>query len=220
MGEFDYIRRNIEDIKAKINGRATLVSVSKSASDRELIALAQLGVIDIAENRPQELLRRYKLLCDNGLSVNMHQIGTLQRNKVKLVVPFCATVQSLDSHRLADEISRCAVNFKRSVDVLIEVNSAMEEQKSGVMPKDVESLIDYASSLPIISVKGLMTMGPVCENPEDLRPYFRLTRELYDKFLPRFGEGAILSMGMSESYLVAIEEGANLVRVGRALFIK
>jgi pyridoxal phosphate enzyme (YggS family) len=150
----------------------------------------------------------------------MHQIGTLQRNKVKLVLPFCKTIQSVDSLKLAKEIAKTAEALNLTADVLIEVNSAKEEQKSGVMPDEVESLISEIQLLPRIRVKGLMTMGPVCENPELLRPYFKSTRKLFDKLFDRFGEGAILSMGMSDSYLVAIEEGANLVRVGRALFNK
>lgn len=220
MGEFDYIKRNVEEIQSKIGGRARLVSVSKSASDEELIWLCRAGVTDIAENRPQELLRRHRLLTENGFSVNMHQIGTLQRNKVKLVAPFCASIQSLDSRKLADEISKTAVKLGRSIDVLIEINSAEEEQKSGILPSDAKDFASYVSSLPGICLRGLMTMGPVCDNPEDLRPYFKLTRKLFSELLPFFSGDAILSMGMSESYLVAIEEGANLVRVGRALFNK
>jgi pyridoxal phosphate enzyme (YggS family) len=220
MAEFDYIKRNLEKIKEEINGRASLVAVTKSASDEELIALASLGASDIAENRPQELVRRHKLLTEAGFSVNMHQIGTLQRNKVKMLVPFAATVQSLDSVRLADEISKEASKIGRTVSVLIEVNSACENQKSGVLPSELAELVEYVSVLPYISLKGLMTMGPVCENSEELRPYFRLTRELFLKHIRSFAENPILSMGMSESYLVAIEEGANLVRVGRSLFTK
>ena len=220
MGEFDYIKRNLDGILKEINERATLVCVTKSASDDELIALLNLGVRDIAENRPQELLRRHELLKDAGFSVNMHQIGTLQRNKVKTVVPFCKTIQSLDSVRLADEISKCAVRAERKIEVLVEINSAREEQKSGIMPEELSEFLSYIEGLENISVRGLMTMGPVSENPDDLRPYFKETKRLFDENISRFGENPILSMGMSESYLVAIEEGANLVRVGRALFVK
>ena len=220
MGDFEYIKKNLERIQNEICGRATLVCVSKSASDDELINLVRLGVSDIAENRPQELSRRHELLKSAGLSVNMHQIGTLQRNKVKLVVPFCKTIQSLDSVRLADEISKCARKQGRTVDVLVEINSAREEQKSGIMPEELSAFLDYVEGLESVSVCGLMTMGPVCESPEELRPYFKETKRLFDENISRFGKSPILSMGMSESYLTAIEEGANLVRIGRALFVK
>lgn len=220
MGEFGYIKSNLDKISEKIAGRARLVCVCKSASDEELIALAKLGVTDLAENRPQELKRRYELLIGLGFSPNMHQIGTLQRNKVKLIAPFCESIQSLDSKRLADDISKFAIQNGRKIDVLIEVNSAREEQKSGVMPEEAKELLDYVASLPGIRARGLMTMGPVCENPEDLRSYFRETKQLFDSLSGYFADEPILSMGMSESYLVAISEGANLVRIGRLLFEK
>ena len=104
--------------------------------------------------------------------------------------------------------------------MLIEINSAMEEQKSGIMPNDAEALLSYIENLPGITPVGLMTMGPVCDNPEYLRPYFKLTKNLFDSLIQRFGKEPILSMGMSDSYEVALEEGANLVRVGRRLFKK
>lgn len=220
MENFDYIKRNLDEILAKIDGRGRLVAVTKSASDEELLALAALGVTDIAENRPQELKRRYELLLSNGFSPSMHQIGTLQRNKVKYIAPFCADIESLDSEKLADEISKEAIRNNRTIPVLIEINSAMEEQKSGIMPNDAEALLSYIENLPGITPVGLMTMGPVCDNPEYLRPYFKLTKNLFDSLIQRFGKEPILSMGMSDSYEVALEEGANLVRVGRRLFKK
>ncbi len=220
MSDFNYIKRNLDELLGEISGRARLVCVTKSASDEELLALAELGVKDIAENRPQELKRRYELLKNSGFEVNMHQIGTLQRNKVKYIAPFCATVQSLDSKKLADEISRQAVLANREIPVMIEVNSGEEEQKSGCMPSEAKELLDYILTLPNISPVGLMTMGPVVENQEQLRPYFKSTKALFDSLKPYFKGEPILSMGMSDSYLAAIEEGANLVRVGRKIFRK
>jgi hypothetical protein len=124
--------------------------------------------------------------------------------------------------RLARDISRQAEAKGLKIPVLIEVNSAEEPNKSGVLPSDAEALLCEIAELPGISLSGLMTMGPVCDNPEDLRKYFRLTKKLFDLFFERygFGESPILSMGMSDSYKVAIEEGSTLVRVGRKLFRK
>ena len=152
----------------------------------------------------------------------MHEIGTLQRNKVKLVAPCTSMIHSIDSYKLAADVSRHAVGLGRVIPVLIEINSAREENKSGVMPEYAEDLLKEIIGLPGISVVGLMTMGPVSESSEDLRPYFRLTKELFDSLSEKygFGDSPILSMGMSDSYKVAIEEGSTLVRVGRKLFIK
>ena len=154
--------------------------------------------------------------------MNMHEIGTLQRNKIKLVAPCTAMIHSVDSQKLAEDIGKYAERCGRVIPVLIEVNSAEEENKSGVFPEDAERLMTEILGIKGISIEGLMTMGPVSENPEDLRKYFRLTKKLFDSLGEKygFGENPTLSMGMSDSYRVAIEEGSTLVRVGRKLFIK
>ena len=222
-----YIERNYKNLLAEIDrasgGRKIqLVAVTKSGSDEELIALASLGVTDIAENRPQELRRRCDLLAAAGFSPRMHQIGNLQKSNVKHIVKDVAMIHSVDSFSLAEKISRLAVECGRIIPVLVEVNSAKEEQKGGVLPEDAEGLTAALKSLPGISLRGIMTMGPVCENSEDIRPYFRLTKQIFDDLNSRYGfaGGGVLSMGMSDSYRVAIEEGSTLVRVGRRLFIK
>ena len=230
MSDFLYIKRNYEELCGEISTLAercgtkspTLVCVTKSGSDEELVALMKSGATHIGENRPGEVLRRYELLRSLGYSPLMHEIGTLQRNKVKLVAGCAHMIHSVDSEKLAAGISRLALEAGRKTPVLIEVNSACEEQKSGVLPNEVEPLLNKISSLDGIKVTGLMTMGPVCDDPEELRQYFRLTRRLFDKLNDEygFGESATLSMGMSDSYRVAIEEGSTLVRVGRKLFKK
>lgn len=230
MDNFDYIKRNYEELVAELYGIATrcgvksptLVSVTKSGSDEELLALARAGARDIGENRPGEVKRRGELLSLAGFDVNMHEIGTLQRNKVKLVVNNAALIHSVDTLKLAYDINRLAGAAGRKIPVLIEINSAEEENKSGVMPKDAEELLCGVLEFENLQLRGLMTMGPVCDNPEDIRQYFRLTKKLFDRFANDygFGENPILSMGMSDSYKVAIEEGSTLVRVGRKLFRK
>ena len=226
---FDYIERNFKELTEEIRilgekqGRkVTLVSVTKSGTDEELCARAAAGALDIGENRPGELQRRGTLLRDVGFTPALHEIGNLQRNKVKLIIGSVDLIHSLDTLPLAKEIDKQAAIVGRCVPVLIEINSAREEQKGGVLPEDAENFLREVKKFPNIAVHGLMTMGPVVEDPEMIRPYFKLTRELFDRLNRTCGfagEG-ILSMGMSDSYRVAIEEGSTLVRVGRRLFNK
>ncbi len=200
----------------------TLVCVTKSGSDEELLALAEAGARDFGENRPGEVKRRAEILRAAGFDFRMHEIGTLQSNKVKLVINNASLIHSLASHSTAKEIEKRAAADGILMPVLVEINSAGEESKDGIAPECAEEFIRELSAYPHISVCGLMTMGPVCENEEDIRPYFKATRELFDKLssIFDFGPSPILSMGMSDSYRVAVEEGSTLVRVGRKLFVK
>lgn len=230
MENFDYIRRNYTALVDEIDYLAkkagvptpTLVSVTKSGSDEELTELFRVGATHIGENRPGEVKRRGELLCNAGFSPMMHEIGTLQRNKVKLIADSVYMIHSVDSVNLARDISRHAENHGRVIPVLLEINSAKEPQKSGVMPEDAEKLLCEIVDLAGIRVSGLMTMGPLSECGEALRPYFRLTKNLFDSLQSKYGFGKTptLSMGMSDSYAVAIEEGSTLVRIGRKLFVK
>lgn len=230
MAFFDYIRENYTSLTEEIGELALklgvntprLVAVTKSGSDEELIALVRAGAEDIGENRPTEVKRRSEIIRAAGLQARMHEIGTLQRNKVKLIADTAFMVHSVDSEKLARDISRHAEAHGRKIPILIEINSAREEQKSGVLAEDAERLLEAILPLEGIEVRGLMTMGPAISDPEELRQYFRLTKKLFDDLNERygFGEDATLSMGMSDSYRVAIEEGSTLVRVGRRLFIK
>ena len=223
---FEYVKSNyvslLEEVKIlaeKVGREVTVVAVTKSGSDDELIALAEAGVTHVGENRPGELRRRGDLLRERGFTPELHEIGNLQRNKVKLIIDSVTLIHSLDSIELAKEIDKQAARIGRVVPVLIEVNSAREEQKGGVLPEDAEEFLLSLKQFSHIEVKGLMTMGPVCDSPEELRPYFKATKDLFDRLNRDHGfNGGILSMGMSDSYAVAIEEGSTLVRVGRKLF--
>ena len=232
MEDFAYIRRNLEAVRGELQAAAaragrpvpTLVAVTKSAGDDEVLALAALGGVEMAENRVPCFRARRDLLAANGYDVPLHLIGSLQTNKVKYIVRDAATVQSLDSLRLAAEMEKQAEKAGCMLRVLIEVNSGMEENKGGFAPEDVLPIHAALTggAYPHLAVAGLMTMGPVLEREEDYRPYFRLTRALFDEIAARdgfFGEG-VLSMGMSDSFRVATEEGATMVRVGRRLFIR
>lgn len=225
---FEYVKSNYEslldeiaELAEKAGHEVTLVAVTKSGSDEELIALAEAGVADIGENRPGELRRRGDLLKENGYTPRLHEIGNLQRNKVKLIIDSVDLIHSLDSLSLAAEIDKQAKKSGRTVRVLIEINSAREPQKGGIMPEDAEEFLLKVGEFEHIEVVGLMTMGPALDNAEELRPYFRLTKALFDRLNKTHGfTNGILSMGMSNSYAVAIEEGATLVRVGRKLFYR
>ena len=229
MADYGYVKKNYEELCAQLDtlaaGRGkkvTLVAVTKSGTDEELLALAGAGVTDIGENRPGELKRRGELLSEHGYTPRLHEIGSLQRNKVKYIIDKVALIHSLDSERLAEEIDRQAGKIGRRIPVLIEINSAKEENKGGILPECAEEFFLKVREYENLAVCGLMTMGPPLDNPEGMRPYFRLTKEIFDKIQSTYGfEGdPILSMGMSDSYAVAIEEGATLVRVGRRLFDK
>lgn len=230
MDNFCYIKKNFDALREEIDTLAarlgttppTLVCVTKSGSDEELLALAEAGALDIGENRPGEVQRRGEILRAAGFMPRMHEIGTLQRNKIKLIIKDVHLIHSVDSYRLAKDIDRLAEGASRCVPVLIEVNSAKEENKSGVYPEDTERLISELSEFKNIKISGLMTMGPPTDDGEELRMYFRETKKLFDRLTSAydFGEAPILSMGMSDSYRVAIEEGSTLVRVGRRLFKK
>lgn len=227
---YDYIKRNLSCLTEEISelskkyseNDVTLVSVTKSATDDEVVALCRYGADNIGENRPQMLAAREELLRSAGITPTLHAIGTIQRNKAKIVVSRAALVHSLDSMKLAEALNREAATLGIRLPVLIEINSASEESKGGILPNDAEAFLLDAMKLSSLAISGIMTMGPVCECAEDIRPYFRQTKKLYDKFNSRYGfeGGGILSMGMSDSYRIAIEEGSTLVRVGRRLFIK
>ena len=148
-------------------------------------------------------------------------IGHLQRNKVKTAIGLFDSIQTVDSIRLAEAINKECHKIDRIMPILIEINAARESQKSGVAPEDAEDLIRALSKLGSIHVEGLMTMGPFVSDPEDLRPIFRETKKLFDSIVSADISGVdmtVLSMGMSASYAVAIEEGATMIRLGTTIF--
>lgn len=228
---FEYIKKNYEELKSEIDTLAkklgrppvTLVCVTKSGTDEEFLALAHFGATDMGENRPQEAARRKALLLENGFSAAMHEIGNLQTNKVKLIADKCTLIHSLDSLSLAKEIDKQAKKLGRKIPVLIEINSGREENKGGILPENALTFCEQLRAFEGIALYGVMTMGPNLETSEEYRPYFKETKKIFDTVGARFGyatDAPVLSMGMSDSYITAIEEGATLVRVGRRLFKK
>ena len=230
MERFDYVKDNYLSLEKEIAELAdrwghdvTLVAVTKSGSDEELLALAAAGVSNIGENRPGELQRKGELLSANGYQPRLHEIGNLQRNKVKLIIDKVHLIHSLDSVSLAEEIDKQAKKHGIIANVLVEINSGGEESKGGIEPSEAEEFCRSLSQYDSIRLCGFMTMAPRCERAEDYYGYFNRTKalaeEIWHTALGREGE-PILSMGMSESYCEAIECGATLVRVGRCMFAK
>ena len=224
----DRLLSNLRDVRDRIaaaaarNGRAAnavrLVAVTKAVGEDLIRALVEAGQRDIGESRAQQLRGRAVALA--GLDIAWHMIGRLQRNKVKYVVPTAAMIHSLDSLALAEEISRRAEAAGRHATCLLEINSG-EAQKGGIPPEEAAALASAVAALPAIDLVGLMTMAPIAENPETVRPVFSRLRTLRDSLnrtaaLPRPLEE--LSMGMTLDYEAAIEEGATIVRIGTALF--
>lgn len=194
------------------------MAAAKARTPEEIMRAAQAGVEIVGENYVQEALAAFNVV---GHRVKWHFIGHLQRNKVKKAVEIFDMIETVDSPELSKEIDKRCSQRKRIMPILIEINSGREKQKFGIFPKDAEDFIKEISGLKNIKIEGFMTMGPMFGDPEDARPYFVETKKLFDRIktlnLPGL-EMKYLSMGMTNSYQVAIEEGANIVRIGTKIF--
>ena len=223
------LKENLEEVEEKIAkaceraGRAreevTLIAVSKTKPVEMLQEIYDEGIRDFGENKVQELTEKYEVMPKD---MKWHMIGHLQRNKVKYIVDKVTLIHSVDSLRLAETISREAEKKGVTVPIIIEVNIAGEETKFGLSSKEeVISLTEQIAALPNLSVKGLMTVAPPAEDPEENRPFFREIRQLSVDITNKNIDNVsmeILSMGMTNDYTVAIEEGATMVRVGTGIF--
>ena len=212
------IKENVKRLLSELPEGVTLLAAGKERTADEISEAIGAGITIIGENYLQDA---QKVLSDVREKAEWHFIGHLQTKKAKKVIDIFDMIESVDSLRLAQEIERCCTRRNKIMPVLIEVNSGEEEQKYGVLPKDLPDLIKEISPLKHIKIMGLMTMGPRFGNPEESRPYFIRTRNLFDQIkdlhLPNV-EMKHLSMGMTNSYQIAIEEGANLVRIGTKIF--
>ncbi len=209
---YEKVVRSIREIDKE--GKVKLLIATKTQSTEDINYLISLGADLIGENRVNEVREKYDMLDRRA---SLHLIGSLQRNKVKYIYDKVDMIHSVDSISLAEEISAKCSKINKVMDVLIEVNSGKEEAKGGIMPEDVEEFYVLLQNIPFIRVRGLMTMAPRCETKEEYMKYFTLTKKIFDKLF-KDEDDAVLSMGMSESYLYAIEAGANMVRVGSAIF--
>lgn len=198
-----------------------MIGVSKQFPPETALAAFQAGVHDLAENRVQDFLVKHAFLASAGASPNWHLIGTLQRNKVRQIIGMTHLIHSVDSLALLEEISKRSTAAHVTTDVLLQVNSSGEESKHGFAPDQLPAAAETGWSWPGVRIRGLMTMAQLTAYPEETRPVFDRTRALYEQIGLRLGrpaEWALLSMGMSQDYVQAIECGATHVRVGSALF--
>ena len=215
----EQLKNNYEEVLRRVReasgGReVTLLIATKMQSVEDINYLVSLGAATLGENRVNELREKHGNIDKRA---DMHFIGTLQKNKVKYILDKVSLIHSVDSMELAEEINKRCSSLGRTMDILIEVNSGREEAKGGIFPEDVEKFHTALSALPSINVRDLMTMAPRCETKDEYMKYFSLTKEIFNKLF-KDQKDAILSMGMSESYLYAIEAGATMVRVGSAIF--
>ncbi|MCH7754177.1 YggS family pyridoxal phosphate-dependent enzyme [candidate division KSB1 bacterium] len=222
------IRENVQFARNKIaeacrrSGRKSeeieLVAITKTVDVEQINEAIEAGIRVVGENRVQEAWRKFQ---EVGEKVHWHMVGHLQTNKVKRVLQFADMIHSVDSVYLAREIQTQAKKLERTIEILIQVNTSGEESKFGLEPEATIGAIEEVSTLPNLKIKGLMTIGAFLPNPEDVRPCFKLLHDLKDRVNERgitSVEIGTLSMGMTNDYEIAIEEGSTMVRVGTAIF--
>ncbi len=224
--DFDFIKKNFADLKSNINsvcrkcGRdeneIKIVAVSKTFSAEHVLELFSAGHTEFGENKVQELVAKRDEL--KSKEINWHLVGHLQTNKVKYIIDFVKLIHSVDSLKLALEIDKYAKKNQKVIDVLVQVNTSSENQKSGTEPEDAAKLCRDISALENIKLRGLMTIGMFTNDENIIRENFRILKNIYDNQTPLYRDFNILSMGMTSDYIIAIEEGSNMIRIGTALF--
>lgn len=196
----------------------TILAVSKTKPEEDILELYNAGHRDFGENYVQELRKKHE---DLPKDIRWHMIGHLQRNKVKYIAEYVAMIHSVDSVELAETIEKEAAKHNRIIPVLIEVNVASEETKYGVTPEEAPALAEAIRALPHVRFSGLMTSAPYVQDPEEDRPVFRALRQLSVDMNSQSANNeraTVLSMGMSNDYVIAVEEGSTCVRVGTSIF--
>lgn len=216
--DLKFIEHTVQQIIQSLPQNVILVAAAKTRTPEEVQTAIVAGIKIIGYNYLQEAERMHDLI---GNQTKWHMIGHLQRNKVKKAVKFFDMIETIDSWRLAESVDQHCATEGKVMPVLIEINSGKESNKTGVLPEKVDEFIRGINDLPNLRVQGLMTMGPRFGKPEDARPYFKATKAAFDRLSKAEisnVEMRYLSMGMSNSYQIAIEEGANIVRIGTKLF--
>jgi len=222
------VKANLEKINERIrkaalkvnrnSGEIKLVAVTKTATIEQIKEAISAGVKIIGENKVQEAKEKYQILTGG---IEWHLVGHLQTNKVKYAIEIFDLIHSVDSIKLAKEIDKRSLQFGKITNVLIEVNVSGEETKYGIRPEEAEIFLGEISKFSVIRVRGLMTIAPIVKHKEEVRPYFKKLKELSEKIRNKNIKSVkmdYLSMGMSDDFEVAIEEGANMVRIGRGIF--
>lgn len=222
------LEKNLNKIKERIkiasekSGRSEkdikLVAVTKTVDESIINYSIELGISNIAENRAQEIVRKYPNINEKA---KLHMIGHMQRNKVRQIIDKVDLIHSLDSIRLANEIEKRASMIDKTIDVLIQINIGEEEQKTGLKVEELHNLIEHTSKCEHIKIIGLMAIMPYIEEAEKVRPYFAQMKKLFDEIREMNIPNVVmkeLSMGMSHDFDIAIEEGATMVRIGSAIY--
>lgn len=217
-GEEEMIEDNVRKILEELPPGVQLVAAAKTRTPEEINRAIDAGVRIVGENYVQEAKTVQAVV---GRRVRWHFIGHLQTNKAKTAVETFDMIETVDSLKLAEEIDKRCARLEKTMPVLVEINSGRETQKFGVLPEAALDLIRDISALKNIRIRGLMTMGPFSGDPEEARPYFSVTRKLFEEIRALDHAGldmTFLSMGMTNSYRVALEEGANIIRIGTKIF--
>ena len=205
------IKKNFNVLRKDIPSNVKLVAVSKTKTEKELLEAYECGQRIFGENKIQEMSSKFENLPKD---IEWHMIGHVQTNKVKYMAPFVHTIHSVDRIKLLNEIQKQALINDRIIECLIQVRIAIEETKFGILPSELNSIMDKASTFPNIKIKGLMGMASFTSNKEQIRSEFKILANLF-RLNNKFD---VLSMGMSGDYLIAIEEGSNMIRVGSKIF--
>lgn len=209
------VAENFRAIRDELDKEIILVAVTKNHTVEAMREAIDAGATDIGENRVQEAAYKFQTL---DRQVTRHLIGHLQTNKAKAAVKLFDLIHSVDSEHLAAALDKAAASLGKVQDVLIQVNVAREAQKSGVLLENLDALISFVDAAKNLRLRGLMMIAPNLDDVEDCRPFFKQMRRLFDKLKPAREAFDFLSMGMTHDYKVAVEEGANVVRVGTAIF--
>ena len=209
------VAENFRAIKSKLNDKIILVAVTKNHGVELMREAIDAGAKNIGENRVQEASEKFQTL---NREVTRHLIGHLQTNKAKQAVKLFDLIESVDSQHLAAAIDKAAAQIGKVQDILIQVNLARETQKSGVLIEDLNALISFVDGLKNLRLRGLMMIAPNFPDVEQCRPLFAQMRKLFDELKTSRANFDFLSMGMTHDYKIAVEEGANVVRLGTAIF--
>ena len=216
---YDYLISDLKEICGK-NGKnfneITLVAVSKTFSSEEILEVNKLSHIDFGENKVQELKTKHDELINE--KINWHLIGHLQTNKIKYIIDFVSLIHSVDSLKLALEINKHAEKINKKINILVQVNTSYENQKSGIEIEETKTLCDEISKLNYLTLNGLMTIGMFTDDETIIRENFRQLKRLFDELKLEHNDFKYLSMGMTSDYKIALEEGSNMLRIGSAIF--
>ena len=211
LGNMNIIKNNLNVLRKGIPSNVKLVAVSKTKTEKELLEAYNCGQRIFGENKIQEMSSKFENLPKD---IEWHMIGHVQTNKVKYMAPFVHTIHSVDRIKLLNEIQKQALKNDRIIECLIQVRIAVEETKFGILPSELNPILEKASTFPNIKIKGLMGMASYTSNKEQIRSEFKILANLF-RLNNKFD---VLSMGMSGDYLIAIEEGSNMIRVGSKIF--